>query len=215
MKNRPATIFILLSILMVSNGCHSIGTLEKIYDSQDPYQGSPYRQVLNRWTRQVRIYVGGFDLELIAAVTFKSLSFREAYTAEYARTYRLSPAEKEKMLKDQQEAAGLYHEFFISAYIPDRRWNDFHEKDTIWKIFLSENSGTKIKPIETRRIKNVDAAITHFFPFVSPWDVVYRIKFPVVVPGSNAPIFQNESTPLKLVITSVRGSAEMTWGLPE
>lgn len=109
----------------------------------------------------------------------------------------------------------MYNDFIISAFMPDKRWNDFNEKDTIWKIFLRKKDGSKIKPIEARRIKNVDAAITYFFPYVSPWDVVYHIRFPVVVPETNEPVYPSESAPLELIITSVRGSAEMTWVQPE
>ncbi len=211
MNIRSSILLMLLTILLVCSGCQSIGTLEKIYDSQDPYQGSSYRASLDRWTRQVRIYVGGFDLELIAAATFKSLPFRRAYTAEYARVYRLTPPETEKMLNDQTDAALLSHEFMIAAFMPDKRWNDLQDKDTIWKLFLSRSDGSKIPPIEARRIKNVDAVITHFFPHVSPWDVVYRVRFPVLVPGTNEPVLTDDSAPIKLVVTSVRGSAEMIW----
>ena len=69
-----------------------------------------------------------------------------------------------------------------------------------------------VKPIEIRRIKNVDAVITHFYPYVSPWDVVYRLRFPKTIPGTHDPVISNETAPFKLVITSVRGSAEMVWG---
>lgn len=202
---------IILLMLTIGYGCGSLQTLEQAYESQDPYLGGPYPAALDSWTRKCRIYMGGLDLELIAATTFKSRDFREAYTAEYARTYKLSRAEQAKMLQDQTEAANMYNDFIVSAFIPDKRWNDFNTKGTIWKVYLRQGGGDRIKPIEIRRIKPVDAVLTHFFPYISPWDVVYLIRFPAAPPGTNGPVNPDETTPLKLMITSVRGSAELTW----
>jgi len=203
--------FIILLMFMSGYGCESLQTAEQVVDTQDPYRGSPYPAALDSWTRKCRIYMGGLDLELIAAATFKSRSFREAYTAEYARTYKLSRTEQAKMLQDQTEAAKMTNDFIVSAFIPDKRWNDFNTKGTIWKVFLSRSDDVRIKPIEVRRIKPVDAVLTHFFPYISPWDVVYLIRFPVLLPGTNDPVYLEETLPLKLTITSVRGWAELIW----
>ncbi|MEW6671068.1 MAG: hypothetical protein AB1427_05155 [Thermodesulfobacteriota bacterium] len=204
--------FITLLLLTTGYGCRSLQNLEQVYDSQDPYLGSPYPEALDGWTRKCRIYMGGLDLELVAAATFKSHAFREAYTAEYARAYKLSRAEQEKMLADQTEAANMYNDFVVSAYIPDKRWNDFDTKETIWKVYLSRGDEVQIKPVEVRRIKPVNAVLTHFFPYISPWDVVYLLRFPVLVPGTNDPVPEGAAGPVKLLITSVRGSAELFWG---
>ena len=211
-KIKPLAGFVVLLMLMSGYGCESLQTLEKVYDTQDPYLGSPYPATLDSWTRKCRIYMGGLDLELIAAVTFKSPPFRKAYAAEYARVYKLDRAEQEKMLQDQTESAKMYNDFIVSAFLPDKRWNDFNTKETIWKVYLSRSEDIRIKPIEVRRIKPVDAVLTHFFPYISPWDVVYLIRFPALLPGTNDPVYSEETTPIKLMITSVRGSAELSWG---
>jgi hypothetical protein len=203
--------FMILTMFISGYGCESLQNLEQVYDSQDPYLGSSYPAALDSWTRKCRIYMGGLDLELIAAATFKSHSFRAAYAAEYARTYKLNRVEHEKMLQDQTEAAKMYNDFIVSAFIPDKRWNDFHTKGTIWKVYLRRGDDDPIKPVEVRRIKPVDAVLTHFFPYISPWDVVYLLRFPAVLPGKNDPVYPDETTPIKLMITSVRGSAELAW----
>jgi len=203
--------FIILLMFMSGYGCKSLQTMEQVVDSQDPYLGSPYPATQERWTRKCRIYRGGLDLELIAAATFKSRAFRQAYSAEYARTYKLNRAEQEKMLQDQMEAANIYNDFVVSAFMPDKRWNDWNIKDTIWKLYLSRGDDIRIKPVEVRRIKPVDAVLTHFFPYISPWDVVYRVRFPVLVPGTSEPVYSEGETPMKLLITGVRGSAELIW----
>jgi len=118
----------------------------------------------------------------------------------------------EKMLEDQKNAAAMFNDFMVSAFTPEKRWNDFHEKDTIWKVYLTQDDTTMVKPAEVRRIKNVDAVITHFYPYISPWDVVYLLRFPKTIPGTQDPVISDVAAPFKLVVTSVRGSAEMVWG---
>lgn len=184
--------------------------IEEVYDSQDPYHGGNYREFLDFWTRKARIYVGGFDLELVVAATFKTHAFREAYTAEYARAYKLNRVETDKLLQDQIHAARMYNDIVISAFMPDKRWNDFHEKDTIWKVYLISDDTVRVKPLEVRRLKNVDAVLTHFFPYISPWDVVYLVRFPASA-GTGEPVYSAKTKSVKLVITSVRGSAELAW----
>jgi hypothetical protein len=142
-------------LLMTGYGCESLKTVEEVYDSQDSYQGSPYPAALERWTRKCRIYRGGLDLELIAAATFKSHAFRAAYAAEYARTNQLDRREQEKMLRDQTEAANMYDDFVVSAFMPDKNWNDWNIKTTIWKVYLKRGDDIPIKPLEVRRIKPV------------------------------------------------------------
>jgi len=212
MKALLVKISTILALCIVLSGCQSVGTIEKIYSSQDPYHGGNYREAVNRWTRKIRIYVGGFDLELIAAATFKSPAFREAYTQEYARKYKLSASEKKKMLQDQKNAAAMFNEFMVSAFTPEKRRNDFNEKNTIWKVYLTRDHTTRVQPAEVRRIKNVDAVITHFYPYVSPWDVVYLLRFPKTIPGTREPVISDPDAPFKLVVAGVRGSAEMVWG---
>ncbi len=211
MKIHILKILMFFSIFILGYSCQTIGTIDDFYSFSDPYHGGNYINIHDHWTRKIRIYIGGFDLELIAAATFKSLPFREAYTDEYARAYKLSEAEKEKMRIDQRNAAELYNEFIVSAFTPDRRWNDFQEKDAIWKVYLTKDDETLVKPIEVRQIKNVDAVMTHFFPYISLWDVVYLLRFPTSIPGTSEPLYSGDKTPMKLIITSVRGTAEMVW----
>ncbi|MBU1163247.1 MAG: hypothetical protein KKA75_03755 [Proteobacteria bacterium] len=120
-----------------------------------------------KWTSESRIY-RGLDLELTTAATFKSPEFREAYANEYARTYKLTREEKEKLIKDQKEASLIYNDFIMAAYVPDEKWNNFNKKDSIWKIHLNAGNGKKIKPLEIRKIKKIDAVISHFFPYITP-----------------------------------------------
>ncbi|MDL1967257.1 MAG: hypothetical protein LWW97_01580 [Deltaproteobacteria bacterium] len=208
-------IFILKSILLmvilaVCQGCQIVASVKRIETSSDPYQGSAYKAVLMKWTNEARIY-RGLDLELMTSATFKSPEFREAYANEYVRTYNLSGEEKEKLIKDQKQASLIYNDFIMSAYVPDKKWNDFNKKDSIWKIYLNAGNETKIIPIEIRKIKKIDAVLTHFFPYINTWESIYFVRFPVKVRGTDKNIIDDTCSNIKIIITSVLGTTEMVW----
>jgi len=208
-------IFILKSILLLvalglCQGCQVVSSVKQIEASSDPYQGSNYKAVVMKWTSEVRIY-RGLALELMSSATFKSPEFREAYADEYARTYKLSIEEKEKLIKDQKEASLIYNDFIMAAYVPDKKWNDFNKKDSIWEIHLNAGNGKKIKPLEIRKIKKIDAVISHFFPYINTWQSIYLVRFPAKLPGTDKNIIDDTCSNIKMVITSVLGTSEMVW----
>ena len=183
---------LLIVILAGCQGCQIVSSVKQIEASSDPYQGSTYKAVLMKWTSEARIY-RGLDLELMTSATFKSPEFREAYANEYDRTYK------------------LYNDFIMSAYVPDKKWNDFNKKDSIWKIYLNAGNEKKIKPLEIRKIKKIDAVLTHFFPYINTWESIYLVRFPVKLPGTDKNIIDDTCSNIKIVITSVLGTTEMAW----
>ena len=187
-------------------GCQAFEPIKRLQESSDPYHGSSYKSEFDKWTREARIYVG-LDVKLIASATFKSSQFRDAYSTEYVRIHRLIGAEKEKFVKDQREAAAAYNDFVLAAYVPDKKWNDFSKKNSIWKIYLTVGESKRLKPVEIRKIKKVSAVTGHFFPFISPWKSVYLVRFP----ADDKTIVDGSALDIKLIITGVFGSAEMVW----
>ncbi|MBU4184651.1 MAG: hypothetical protein KKC23_00305 [Proteobacteria bacterium] len=157
---------LLIVILAVYQGCQIVSSIKQLEASSDPYQGGTYKAVLMKWTSEARIY-RGLDLELMTSATFKSPEFREAYVDEYDRAYNPSREEKEKLIKDQKEASLIYNDFIMAAYVPNKKWNDFNKKDSIWGIHLNVGNEKKIKPLEIRKIKKIDAFITLFFPYIN------------------------------------------------
>ncbi len=201
---------LLIVILTVCQGCQIVSSVKQLEASSDPYQGSNYKAVVMKWTIEARIY-RGLALELMSSATFKSPEFREAYVNEYARTYKLSREEKEKLIKDQKEASLIYNDFIMAAYVPDKKWNDFNKKDSIWKIHLNAGNGKKIKPLEIRKIKKIGAVFTHFYPYINTWDLIYLVRFPAKLPGTDEKIIDDTWSNIKIVITSVLGTTEMVW----
>ena len=120
-------------------------------------------------------------------------------------------SEKTKLIEDQKKAALAYNDFLLAAYMPNKKLNDFNKKDSIWKIYLTVGKGGLITPLEIRKIKKVDAVTTHFFPYITPWKSVYLVRFSAISPAAGKAVIDGDAENIKLIITSVLGSAEMVW----
>lgn len=199
-----------VSVLVFCQGCQSMEYVERFRKSTDPYQGSPYRIALTRWSRDARIYQG-LDVRLMASATYKSAAFRQAYVDEYARAYHLNDTRKSKLMEDQRNAAASFHDVIIAAYVPQKEWDDFDKRDSIWKFSLVTDTGRRVMPIEIRNLKKTDVILEHFFPYVTPWKSVYLVRFPIRVDGTQEYVIDEQTDVIKLEITSVFGTAEMTW----
>jgi hypothetical protein len=81
----------------------------------------------------------------------------------------------------------------------------------MWKIYLTGENGRRLTPLEIRKIKKVDAVMKYFFPHITPWKSVYLVRFPVRSEDSAISVTNDGGGNIKLIITSVTGSAEMVW----
>ena len=201
-----------LALALFAVGCQSGKENQPIQYTPDSRFNPEYKAVFETWTQEDRIYKG-FDCKLIAAATYKSIPFRRAYTWEYAKHYRLSLEEKDKLLKDQLDAANTYNEFIFAAYVPDKKWDDFQEEKSTWKIVLGVDSEARAAPVEIRRLERNNVVLKHFFPYVTPWKSVYLLRFPANRRNSEEGLEGDRSRTMTLSVSSVLGSAEMIWML--
>lgn len=201
-----------LALTIFFPGCQSGKENKPIQYTPDSRFNPQYQAVFEFWTKEDRIYKG-FDCKLIAAATYKSMPFRRAYTQEYAKLYRMNPAEKDKFLTDQADAAETYNEFIFAAYVPDNKWDNFSKKKSTWKIDLSVDGGKRVAPVEIRELERNNIVLKHFFPYVTPWKSVYLLRFPTSLHDTEELLVGDRSRTLTLSVSSVLGSAEMTWML--
>jgi len=203
---------VVLALAMVAMGCRSGKENKPIQYTPDSRFDPAYKAVFETWTKEDRIYKG-FDCKLIAAATYKSMQLRDAYAREYSELYRLSPAEKDKFQKDQADAAATYNEFVFAAYVPDKKWDDFPEEKSTWKIDLRVDDRLGVAPVEIRKLERNNVVLKHFFPYVTPWKSVYLLRFPANRRDTGEALVGDHCRTLTLSVSSVLGSAEMVWEL--
>lgn len=183
-------------------GCGETSWTKRWQQSADPYHGGSYPAAFSKWRREARIYQG-LDLKLIAAVTVKSAQFRQAYVDEYTRIYQLSEKDRDKLLQDQMAASEQYIDMVMAVYVPEKSWNDFALKKSMWQLYLSDPNGRRFIPVEIRKIKDTGEELNHFYPYLTPWKSLYHVRFPADA--------KSGATVIKLTITGVQGNTEMVW----
>ncbi|MEW6267045.1 MAG: hypothetical protein AB1641_28565 [Thermodesulfobacteriota bacterium] len=193
-----------LTVLLLVNGCRGGMPGQAIREND---LTEPYESVLDRWTREARVYQ---DLEskLLIAATYKSLDFRRAYVRKYSRVYGLAPGEEEVMLAEQTALAEKNMEFLLAVSGPTQKETDLDTRDSAWRIYLEGDIQDRIEPFEVYKVKKRTARLEGFFPFISPWDQVYQVRF---IPRSAVP----RAGRLNLVLTGVLGTARLVYHLED
>ncbi len=202
-------IFFSAAFLLFTGNCARIS---RFVGSAVPYHTESYKTVCDAWSRESRIH-RGLEVELIVSATFKSKEFRRAYAEEYARAYKLTPEKKKQFVDNQLEATTRGHEFLMATFVPEEKWDDFNHPNSVWKLYLVNDQNKRVEPVEVRSVRRQDAVTPHFFPYVTPWKSVYKVRFPCNIPTTDQPIIAENTKGIKLVITSVLGTAELGWKL--
>jgi hypothetical protein len=170
--------------------------------SDTEYTSVAYRSTLDRWTRKASIHKG-LGTELLVTATYKAEEFRRAFAREYGRLYMQTPQENQKMIDDQVSAAKDYDDFIVAIYTPEREWDDFAERDSLWKVYLIRDGRLRLEPLEIRKVKKDRILSESFYPFISPWSTVYDFRFKKED--------QYASRSLELILTSPSGLATLKW----
>ncbi len=203
---KPVRIFTLLVVCLFATGCSGLNHRQSV---MAPERES-YQAAVTAWTKESRIY-HGLDTKLIAQATFKSLAFRRAYAAEYARVYRLSRQDTDKLVLDQERAAADYHDVVIAAYVPQKNWDDFSQHKSMWRIYITRDGIEQIEPLEIRKLKKKDPKLAYFYPYTTTWNSIYQARFPTTDPETGQVLLDDPAGSLTLVMTSVIGSVEFQW----
>lgn len=211
-KQTKFFIFLLAAVSMSAANCTKITRF--VQTAKNSYHTKNYEEVCDKWSREARVH-HGFEVEYIVAGTFKSKAFRRAYVDEYAEAYKLNPEEKRLLLRDQLREADLNHEFQLALFVPEKKWEKIDKPESMWKLYLTNDRGKRVEPSEVQKIKQGNAETYHFFPYVTPWKSVYVVRFPCHIPETNRPLVDEKTKEIKLVITSVLGTAQMDWNLEQ
>lgn len=225
-----AVVCVLAAATFLAGGCASGKAVKKVAaPDAAPVAAKPlkaakepqrpgYDEVLNAWTAGAKVYEG-IETRLIATATYKAFSFRKAYIERYAKSYQIDDDYKKSLIERERVVAEDSNEFFLSVYTPEERWNDLDSKDSVWRLFLEDDTGKRLIPISVKRVEKGDPFIREFFPYVDPWSLVYTVRFPKYSAQGDdslqglSPIPGKESKFLKLTVTGILGKGEIIWPL--
>lgn len=199
-------------LLFLAAGCAKKAALWETETTMvmQPRESSAYFLVLEEWTRSKDLYEG-FESKLFVNATYKSLPFREAYVDEYAERYRIDEDLKRVLIEREVESFEAHNEFFFAAATQLDSWNDFDKKDSLWKLYLEDDLGRRVEPLEVKRVEPQDQLHRAFFPYLDYWSIGYIVRFPRY--NAAGELVGEGADRLRLVLTGVIGHAELEWGL--
>ena len=199
-------LIIYILILSIA-GCSHVESYLDV--AKDKGISRKYLDVLDRWTRKGTLY-SQFETKVQISATCKSEAFNAAYIEEYARIYYLTDGERKRMDDLQAGFARDFTEFFFYASMSQKEANDFDNRNSSWSIFLIDEKGNRIKPLDVRKIEKIAPVMEEFFPYINKYyGSLYSLKFPPAAGDGKT----GADTPrqMKLVIAGVMGTMELTW----
>jgi hypothetical protein len=137
---------------------------------------SDYTEIVSKNTRRKQVY-DGFMNTLDVHATFKTQRLSIGQLDQTARIYQWSPeqyaSEKDKLLAELKTQS----KFFLSFFVPERKHDDLHKKDSKWKIFL-DFKGKRLEA-QVQRTKSLLAEMQVYYPHHTRWATGYELTFPI------------------------------------
>jgi len=200
---------IFLSILLLTVvGC---SYLQGYVDmARDKGHADEYLTALDTWTRTKTVH-SQFETRVSIAATLKSRAFSTAYLNEHERIHQLTPEQRRQREETQANLRSDFTEFVFYAYTPEKDANDFDRRNSIWSVFILDDQGNRLEPVEIRLMDPITTVTESFFPYIRKYyGKFYSLKFKPL-PGIDDGTGGRAGKPFKLVMTSVVARVELEW----
>jgi hypothetical protein len=193
---RPATAALVLVLVACASGVPT-----RRAPLPGPHSGE-WAQLRNEASRRAALY-DGFVHRANASATWFSPQVREAAVRRQGQWEGKNAAEIEQAVAVGLGDAALGEEFLVAIYTADRRANDLDASRSIWHLELDDGE-TRVPASEIVGFPT-DATIRALFPYVDPFESVYRVRFR----WTGAPL---EGRPFKLRIAGGLGALVLDFG---
>jgi len=188
-----------------------------LYGPERQLSASAYPEVLRTWTRSTKLYQG-FDSKMFVTATFHSPEFRRAFAIAFPEIYGHGGNITRRELVDLTGDVEQFHNFFLSVYTPETKWNDLALPDSIWRVNLigvtpsRELAADREVAVDPASIDSVriDANLRAVYPYMSIFDRAYLVRFPLT-DAMKRLVLDASSTRATLRIASALGVAELRW----
>jgi hypothetical protein len=183
-------------------GCGAIHGVRSRLPPREPQPGpeaGQWADLRDAATRQQKLY-DGFIHRATATATWLSPEVREAATRRLAEWQGWSQADLDTALAADRAEAAKGEEFVLAFYTAERRQNDLDARPSIWRLELLD--GTDQAAAASATVVSDDATMKQLFPYVGPFDLLYRVR----VPWKGAPL---AGRPFQLRIAGAVGRMEL------
>ncbi|MFO0724685.1 MAG: hypothetical protein U1E65_12960 [Myxococcota bacterium] len=171
-----------------------------------------YEDILEAWTRSDRVYKEvGSVLHVYATLRSPELDLAQA--ARSKRVYgaggdRIGDRFDSLCRSSSVTAGGL--QFFFAATTGVSRWNDFENRNSIWRVTVENDAGTRVAGV-VHKVK-VDANLRAVYPYVTDLTKAFVVEFPPA-DHEGKPLHAPETHQLVLRFTSGLAEIPLYWDL--
>ncbi len=157
---------------------------------------TPYEDAVAHWTARAEVYQL-LDQRAAFNATVESRVFREQRARERGRELGLPVEAITADVQKEIAASDAATSFVVGAYTDRVRDNNLADKVSLWRIALETQAG-ELAPTKVALIGRPDDNLRKLYPYLDPFQKVYRIEFPRVAQG-----------PVTLRIASGQGIADL------
>lgn len=203
----------LLAVSLLVGGAGCATQTVNLHEGPREYVPTDYDSVLRKWTRTEHlIALSELDNFLTATATFESWDFRWAYVARYMQDYRLTIEQRKNLLESTLNETRQRHQFFVSIYGGERKYNDLTKDDSAWIVRLIDDTGNETAPESIVAIRSPNALERTYYPYNTVWRLAFRIRFPRVL-ADGRPTISPSAKWFGLRFAGAQGNSELVWQL--
>jgi hypothetical protein len=143
--------------------------------------------------------------------TLLTEDFRQAYAAEYARLFSLTPAQHSAFEATQMKEGAEHHAVILVLTTREMSWNNLRPPADIWRIRLANRRGDSVDLQEARQLDHHNPTWQVLYPALTPQYRIWELRFPKrTEPGE---ILVSEGHHLDLFVSGAGGQFKFSWKL--
>ena len=209
---RRARSLLVASLLMGGSGLAGCATAgapplgepgKKVGDQQAETR---YQTTLKKFSDHREQYAN-FETDSFLGATYQSLEFREARVRREAAFLELPEASVQTRLAEERQAFDTSVEFTLGLHVNNYHFDDLDRRDSHWRIALVTGDG-EVLPSLVERVGRADVNVRTFYPYMSDFWTVYRVRFPKAFPNGQ-PVLTGGAQTLALRMASVLTRADL------
>lgn len=156
-----------------------------------------YENILNLNSEQIETYSGFYNTINMSATLLRT-EVAVAQLKQQARLYQWDNSKYQEEFSKRKASLQSHSEVFVSLYTPERKHDDLHKNQTLWKIFL--DVGGKRYEGKVKKIKLLTTEVQSLYPYYNRFSSPYTVTFPVSTSSL-------ENQEVKFTLTGSVGSA--------
>jgi len=209
----PLPLCLALAAVMALAGCGGGSPVVSLKPPEKRARADDYDDQLQRWTRNEKIInLERLDTPLRVFATFFAPEFADAHVARLEDLFKISGRERDEKLRGFAKAFKEHFTFVVFAATTDRKWNDLHKKNSVWRLALVNDMQQQVAPSDVKRELTITETTRSLYPHVEPFYQMYTMRFPRVQEDGR-PLVSSSTRALTLRFAGPLGKTELVWRL--